>query len=69
MVEVHFPILAVAVACLDRKVRIINLTSKTVFDNKQLNEVHKLGVRQLDYTPFHGGALLSVGYEIEFNVW
>ena len=67
MVEVHFPILAIIVACLDRKVRIIKLDTKQCLD--ELSEVHKLGVRQLDYTPFHGGALLSVGYEIEFNVW
>ena len=69
MIELHYPILAIVVASLDRKVRIIKLQSKTVLDSKKLNEAHKLGVRQLDYTPYHGGSLLSVGYEIEFNVW
>jgi hypothetical protein len=80
VIEVHFPILAIIVACLDRKVRIIKLDTKNCLEILipttgkarpwgEGADVHELGVRQLDYTPYHGGALLSVGYETKFNVW
>jgi len=32
-------------------------------------EGHAKGVRQLDYTPYHEGFILSVGYESDANVW
>jgi hypothetical protein len=35
----------------------------------ELDTAHTFGIRQLDFTPFHGGSLLSVGYEVSFNVW
>ena len=66
VIEVHYPTLAVVVACHDAKVRVIKLATKTVVE---LDTAHTKGVRQLDFTPFSGGALLSVGYEVFFNVW
>lgn len=30
---------------------------------------HKKGVRSLNYSPFHGGNILSVGHENYVNVW
>ena len=67
VIEVHYPALSVVVACHDAKVRVIKLDTKTVVG--VLDTAHSYGVRQLDFTPFNGGALLSIGYEVYFNVW
>ena len=34
-----------------------------------LNSGHSTGIRQIDYTPYHGASVLSVGYECFFNLW
>lgn len=63
----NFPYQAIITGCHDGRISLIS---------KELNRVvgvletgHQTGIRQLDYTPYHGGALISVGYEQFFNVW
>ena len=34
-----------------------------------LQSGHSTGIRQIDYTPYHGASILSVGYECFFNLW
>lgn len=61
------PYKAYLTACHDGKVGIF---SKEL--NRPLGYLetgHYTGIRQLDYSPFHGGVLISVGYEQFFNVW
>lgn len=63
--ELHSP-LSLATASFDRTIRIYNLQDKTALG---VLKEHKTGVRSLNYTPFHGGNILSVGHEIYVNVW
>ena len=65
--EMHYPYLAIITACHDCKIRIFVKELKRVVG--VLETGHFTGIRQLDYTPFHGGALISVGYENFFNIW
>ncbi len=63
--EIHSP-MALASASFDRTIRIYNLVDKTAIG---VLKEHKTGVRHLNYTPFHGGNILSVGHENYINVW
>ena len=63
LVEITTPYLAVVTVSLDRKIRCFKdyrlLWSLT--ENKSL--------KQLDFSPCHGGALLVSGFQAEFSVW
>jgi len=63
--EVHSP-LCIATASFDRTIRIYNLQDKTPMG---ILKEHKTGVRSLDYSPYHGGNILSVAHENYINVW
>ena len=67
VVEIYFPFKAVVTACHDGKVRIIDMKLRRQVG--MLDSGHKTGIRRLDYTPFHGGAMTTVGYESFFNLW
>ena len=63
--ESHSP-LAIATASFDKTIRIYNLQDKIAIG---ILKEHKNGVRSLNYSPFHGGNILSVGHENYVNVW
>eukprot|EP00347_Sterkiella_histriomuscorum_P016786 403351858 len=63
--EIHSP-LAIATASFDKTIRIFNLQEKIAIG---VLKEHKKGVRSLNYTPYHGGNILSVGHENYINVW
>ena len=67
VIEIYHPMMAVVTACHDEKIRIISTQLKRIIGI--LDTGHQTGIRQLDYTPFHGASLLSVGYESFFNLW
>jgi len=58
--------LAIATASFDRTIRIYNLQDKIPLG---ILKEHKTGVRSLNYSPFFGGNILSVGHESYINVW
>jgi len=67
VIEMYQPFKGVITSCLDGKIR--------MFDIEQHRQIglfsgfHETGVKQLDFTPYHGAALLSVGHEVYFNLW
>lgn len=63
--EIHSP-LAIATASFDKTIRIFNLQEKVAIG---VLKEHKKGVRSLNYSPYHGGNILSVGHENYINVW
>lgn len=63
--EIHSPML-IATASLDKRIRLISLQEKKVIGEFT---GHLKGVRQLDYTSFMDGFILSVGHETYVNVW
>lgn len=65
--EMQHPFLAIITACHDGKLRIISTKMKRIVGI--LHSGHSTGVRQIDYTPYHGAAIISTGYENYFNVW
>ena len=65
-VEIQFP-MCVATAGLDGLILIWDLSQKNY--TRRLDGQHSLGIRSLDYSPDHGGNLLSVGYEKHVNIW
>ena len=65
--EIIHPFLAIITACHDGKLRIISTKMRRVIGI--LHSGHATGIRQIDYTPYHGASLLSVGYECFFNLW
>lgn len=65
VIELANPLL-IATACLDKQIRIISLREKRVIGHFQ---GHSRGVRQLDYTTFEDGFLVSVGFESFCNIW
>ena len=65
-IEIKFP-LCIATAGLDGSIFIWDLGQE--LHSRRLYGRHNKGVRSLDYSPDHGGNLLSVGYEKHINVW
>lgn len=65
--EMYHPFLALITACYDGKMRIISTKQRRVVGI--LHSGHDTGIRQLDYTPYHGGSLISIGYESYYNLW
>lgn len=63
--ELTSPLL-VATASIDGLVRLISLKEKRVVG---VFAGHSKGVRQIDYTPYNDGYLLSAGFEAFVNVW
>ena len=65
LVEIVKPLL-VATASIDKWIRFISLK-----DKKLIGKFggHIQGVRQLDYTTFEEGYMVSVGYETTCNFW
>ena len=63
--EIVSPLL-IATACMDKAIRLYMLK-----DHKLIGifNGHIKGCRQLDYTSYHEGFILSVGYENYANVW
>lgn len=63
--EIQAPLL-IATACLDKLIRLISLQ-----EQKEIGKFsgHLKGVRQLDYTNYMDGYILSVGHESFVNVW
>ena len=65
--EIYHPYLAIITACHDGKLRIISTKLRRAIGI--LHTGHTTGIRQIDYTPYHGASILSVGYECYFNLW
>lgn len=63
--EIQSPLL-IATACLDKLIRLISLKDQKVVGKFS---GHLKGVRQLDYTSYMDGYILSVGHESFVNVW
>ena len=66
-IEIYYPFLAIATGCIDGKIRVISLVNKII--QAEVSIGHITGIRQLDFTPFHGAYMISVGFEVYFNVW
>lgn len=65
--EIFHPFLAIVTACHDGKLRIIDTKLRRIIGI--ILSGHATGIRQIDYTPYHGASILSVGYETYFNLW
>ena len=63
--EIAEPML-IAVACIDKLIRIISMKEKKIMG---ILQGHIKGVRQLHYSPFQDGYMVSVGFEAFCNVW
>ena len=65
-IEITNPLL-VLTACLDGKIRLINIETKKII---KIWNYHNLGVKQLDYNPnLDGGYVSSVGFEYFINLY
>ena len=65
-IEITNPLL-VLTACLDGKIRLINIETKKLI---KIWNYHNFGVKQLDYNPnLDGGYVSSVGYEYFINLY
>ena len=65
--EIFHPDLWLAVACHNGKLKLISTELRRTVG--LLDSGHSTGLKKLDYTPFHGASILTVGYENFFNVW
>ena len=66
--EIYHPFLAIITACHDGKLRVIDAVHMRRVIGI-LHSGHATGIRQIDYTPYHGAAIISSGYESFFNLW
>ena len=65
-IEITNPLL-VLTACLDGKIRLINIETKKII---KIWSYHNFGVRQLNYNPYlDGGYISSVGFEYYINLY
>ena len=64
-VEISFPLL-IATACIDKNIRLISLSEKKVMG---IFMGHSKGVRQLHYTPYQEGYMVSASFERIANIW
>ena len=65
-IEITNPLL-VLTACLDGKIRLINIETKKII---KIWNYHSFGVKQLDYNPdLDGGYVSSVGFEYFINLY
>ena len=58
--------LVIATACIDKMVRLISLKEKKVVG---IFSGHLKGVRQIQYTSYQDGFMVSVDYESYANIW
>ena len=63
--EIKSPLL-MATACMDKYIRLISMREKRV---EGIFSGHETGVRQLDYTNYFDGFIVSVGYECDARIW
>lgn len=68
VIEIRKPNLFIVTACMDKKIRLINLVDKEIV--KVWTTKINSAVRGLDYNPNIGaGFILSVGFEYYINIW
>lgn len=65
VVEIVNPLL-MATACIDKNIRLISLKEKRIMG---IFTGHAKGIRQLDYTPYIDGFMVSVGFEAHAHLW
>ena len=68
VIEIKKPNLYILTACMDKKIRLINIFEKEIV--KHWTTKISSGVRSLDYNANVGaGLILSVGFEYYINIW